>query len=540
MYRAPEMVDLYLRPMLTEKTDIWALGCMLYAMCFLIHPFQDGSTLGILNAKIHFPATSPYTADVHTIILRLLDVSNALYHVWADIQMVAVFLACYVSHLLSCIVHLFCLYAVCEILALTYLPLCLYPQLDPECRPGIDELLVWLTAVAKGQALPEQNLTQEALQCRASRLAADEVRQTKQNAKLAKAKAAKAAPKKPVALSSNSVAARRLATMRGLPVPEGSSGARDSPQHEEEEGHEDDHEGFDPFATHSAPAQHTEFAPRPSFTAFPAADAGSFDPFGTAPAATAAAPPRASFSAPASSQGFASFGDDADAFGAPSAGGFDAFGAESTAPAAHIDGFSEAVAFTNFDDAAATTPASSTFDAFAPTSAFENSPSSGGNCCTTRLVSSFFSRLDTHLHCFCCLLFVLVEQARHLLTLPMTVSAPQVVTGGSVPSPRIALLPPRQTTALGQLSRPRRTTWWIPRESTRPRPRSLHRGSPPPRRCLALSKMRRLLSLRRQVKPSPPPRPRCSALKIRPPRPPCCRPRRSWSPLRPRLPPPLP
>jgi serine/threonine protein kinase len=76
MYRAPEMVDLYLRPMLTEKTDIWALGCMLYAMCFLIHPFQDGSTLGILNAKIHFPAGSPYGEDVHAIILRLLDVSH--------------------------------------------------------------------------------------------------------------------------------------------------------------------------------------------------------------------------------------------------------------------------------------------------------------------------------------------------------------------------------------------------------------------------------------------------------------------------------
>jgi AP2-associated kinase len=27
MYRAPEMVDLYLREVLTEKTDIWVIHC---------------------------------------------------------------------------------------------------------------------------------------------------------------------------------------------------------------------------------------------------------------------------------------------------------------------------------------------------------------------------------------------------------------------------------------------------------------------------------------------------------------------------------
>jgi cyclin G-associated kinase len=77
MYRAPEMVDLYLRPVLTDRTDIWALGCMLYAMCFLLHPFGDGSTLGILNAKVNFPADSPFDPNtMHALILRLLDVSS--------------------------------------------------------------------------------------------------------------------------------------------------------------------------------------------------------------------------------------------------------------------------------------------------------------------------------------------------------------------------------------------------------------------------------------------------------------------------------
>lgn len=80
MYRAPEMVDLYMRDVLTEKTDIWALGCILYALCFLSHPFQDAGTLGILSAKINFPANSPFTEDTHAFILRLFDVRHSPPH----------------------------------------------------------------------------------------------------------------------------------------------------------------------------------------------------------------------------------------------------------------------------------------------------------------------------------------------------------------------------------------------------------------------------------------------------------------------------
>lgn len=74
MYRAPELVDLYMRDILTEKSDIWALGCILYALCFLIHPFQNAGSLGILSAKIQFPKVSPVSQDCHTLILRMLDV----------------------------------------------------------------------------------------------------------------------------------------------------------------------------------------------------------------------------------------------------------------------------------------------------------------------------------------------------------------------------------------------------------------------------------------------------------------------------------
>lgn len=74
MYRAPEMVNLYMRDVLTEKTDIWALGCIFYCMCFLKHPFQDGGNLAILGRKITVPSESPVSLDAHEFMFRMLDV----------------------------------------------------------------------------------------------------------------------------------------------------------------------------------------------------------------------------------------------------------------------------------------------------------------------------------------------------------------------------------------------------------------------------------------------------------------------------------
>lgn len=53
MYRAPEMVDLYRRQPINEKVDIWALGCILFKMAYLIDAFDGG--LGIMNARYTFP-----------------------------------------------------------------------------------------------------------------------------------------------------------------------------------------------------------------------------------------------------------------------------------------------------------------------------------------------------------------------------------------------------------------------------------------------------------------------------------------------------
>ncbi|CAM9611277.1 unnamed protein product, partial [Discosporangium mesarthrocarpum] len=72
MYRAPEMVDLYMERELTAKVDIWALGCILYAAAYLKHPFQDAGNLGILNARIKIPEDSPFSVGLNDAIHRML------------------------------------------------------------------------------------------------------------------------------------------------------------------------------------------------------------------------------------------------------------------------------------------------------------------------------------------------------------------------------------------------------------------------------------------------------------------------------------
>jgi len=61
-YRAPELVDLYSKHVVSEQVDIWALGCALYALAYNQHAFGDGSKLAILNGKVA-PLSAPYYSD---------------------------------------------------------------------------------------------------------------------------------------------------------------------------------------------------------------------------------------------------------------------------------------------------------------------------------------------------------------------------------------------------------------------------------------------------------------------------------------------
>jgi len=60
--RAPEQCDLYSDFPITEKVDIWALGCLLYIMCFQKQPFE--TKLSTINCQYFMSATSKYSKSL--------------------------------------------------------------------------------------------------------------------------------------------------------------------------------------------------------------------------------------------------------------------------------------------------------------------------------------------------------------------------------------------------------------------------------------------------------------------------------------------
>ncbi len=60
-YRSPEMVDVYRKQPIDEKSDIWALGVLLYKLCYYTTPFEEKGQLAILNASFRFPGYPPFS-----------------------------------------------------------------------------------------------------------------------------------------------------------------------------------------------------------------------------------------------------------------------------------------------------------------------------------------------------------------------------------------------------------------------------------------------------------------------------------------------
>ncbi|XP_049280096.1 AP2-associated protein kinase 1 [Anopheles funestus] len=71
-YRAPEMIDLFNGQDITVKADIWALGCLLYKVCFFTLPFGE-SALAIQSGQFSIPDGSKYSRSVHQLIRYMLE-----------------------------------------------------------------------------------------------------------------------------------------------------------------------------------------------------------------------------------------------------------------------------------------------------------------------------------------------------------------------------------------------------------------------------------------------------------------------------------
>ncbi|XP_030535009.1 AP2-associated protein kinase 1 [Rhodamnia argentea] len=74
-YRAPEMWDLFRKEVLNEKVDIWALGCLLFRICYLKSAFDGESKLQILNGNYRIPELPKYSSFITDLINDMLQAS---------------------------------------------------------------------------------------------------------------------------------------------------------------------------------------------------------------------------------------------------------------------------------------------------------------------------------------------------------------------------------------------------------------------------------------------------------------------------------
>ena len=67
-YRSPEMVDVYRKQPIDEKSDIWALGVLLYKLCYYTTPFEAQGQMAILTASFKFPSFPQFSDRLKMLI----------------------------------------------------------------------------------------------------------------------------------------------------------------------------------------------------------------------------------------------------------------------------------------------------------------------------------------------------------------------------------------------------------------------------------------------------------------------------------------
>lgn len=80
-YRAPELFNVEPHCIIDERTDIWSLGCILFAICFFKSPFDavyergDSVALAVLSSNIRYPEDHMYGEDMENLIKFILKVN---------------------------------------------------------------------------------------------------------------------------------------------------------------------------------------------------------------------------------------------------------------------------------------------------------------------------------------------------------------------------------------------------------------------------------------------------------------------------------
>jgi AP2-associated kinase len=67
-YRSPEMIDVYRKQPIDEKSDIWALGVLLYKLCYYTTPFEEQGQMAILNASFKYPGHPRFSDRIKKLI----------------------------------------------------------------------------------------------------------------------------------------------------------------------------------------------------------------------------------------------------------------------------------------------------------------------------------------------------------------------------------------------------------------------------------------------------------------------------------------
>lgn len=71
-YRSPEMIDVWRKQSIDEKSDIWALGVLLYKLCYYTTPFENVGQMAILNASYKFPPHPSFSERLKRLIGSML------------------------------------------------------------------------------------------------------------------------------------------------------------------------------------------------------------------------------------------------------------------------------------------------------------------------------------------------------------------------------------------------------------------------------------------------------------------------------------